>query len=129
MFAIGCKCGLFLLNGQFHDLKYALFNRMVSIMSISTPLSGIILFIKFKPVLLTNTLFEDVFPVWLTISVITSLFSALINNNIRSKAISFALCLYSVSLMMIYKMMYNQQRNHTKYLLLGIQRQFHSSFF
>ncbi len=102
MFAIGCKCGLFLLNGQFHDLKYALFNRMISIMSISTPLSGIILFIKFKPVLLTNTLFEDVFPVWLTISVITSLFSALINNNIRSKAISFALCLYSVSLMMIY---------------------------
>lgn len=102
MFAIGCKCGLFLLNGHYLSFKDIIFNRTVAIMSLSVPLSGLVLTAKVYPLLHASKVAETLFPVWLGISVAAAVAGALCNNHLKSKAIALSLGVYAALLLWIY---------------------------
>lgn len=102
LFAIGCKCGLFLLNGQYFGLKHGLFNRVVAIMGLSVPLSGLILAAKIQPLLADSQITRSIMPWWAGISAGTAILAALLNNNIKSKAVSLSLAVYAALLYWIY---------------------------
>ncbi len=103
LFAIGIKCGLFLLNGQYYNLKDIAFNRIIGIMALSVPLSGLFLADKLRPLLEASDLAEAGLPVWCTLSVIIGLISSLINNNLKSKVISLSLAIYGLALFLVWK--------------------------
>ncbi len=102
LFAIGGKCGLFLLNGQYFNLKDISFNRVICIMAFSTPLSGIILATKLRPLLEASNLADGILPYWLPLSIFGALLCALVNNNLKSKAIALSLALYAFMLFISY---------------------------
>lgn len=102
LFAIGCKCGLFLLNGQYFSLKHCLFNRTVAIMGLSVPLSGLILAAKIQPLLAASQTACLIIPWWAEISAGTAILAVLVNNNIKSKAVALSLAVYAALLYWIY---------------------------
>ena len=101
LFAIGCKCGLFLLNGQYFVLKDVSFNRLCGMMTLSFPLSGIILANKLYPVLQASAIPGIILPWWCLISIVMAFFLALFNNNMKSKVISLFLASYAYILLKI----------------------------
>lgn len=101
LFAVGCKCGLFLLNGQYFDLKDVLFNRILGIMALSVPLSGLVLADRLYPLFQASSIPGKVLPWWCLISIIVAFVSAVINNNLKSKVISLFLALYAYMLLKI----------------------------
>lgn len=103
LFAIGSKCGLFLLNGQYYELKDISFNRVVSIMTLSVPLSGLVLMVKLQPLLLASEIPQIVLPWWIGISIAAALASALINNNLRTKTIALSLASYAFIFLLVYR--------------------------
>ncbi len=103
LFVIGSKCGLFLLNDHYFSLRDTSFNRVLGILLFSVPFSGIILLVKLHPLLMASSLSELVLPWWAALSVVAALMAALINNHLKSKAISFALALYAVVVLILYK--------------------------
>lgn len=102
LFAIGCKCGLFLLNGQYFSLKHGLFNRAAAIMGLSVPLSGLILVAKIQPLLADSQVVRLIIPWWAGISAGAAILSALLNNNIKSKAVALSLAVYAALLYWTY---------------------------
>ena len=102
LFAIGCKCGLFLLNGHYFSLKNAAFNRIICIMALSVPLSGLILTDKLRPLLQISDLTANILPWWSLLSVVPGLAGALINNNLKSKVVSLSLAVYAFMLPEVY---------------------------
>ena len=103
MFAVGCKSGLFLLNGQYYDLKHATFNRTISIMLLSSPICGAVLLLKLRQFFEASDLASQVMPFWCQISILTALLGVFLKNNIKSKNISFGLMIYAFMLHLIYK--------------------------
>ncbi len=95
MFAIACKCGFYLVNGQYLLLKDTLFNRISGIMLMSLPLSGVVLLIKVHPLLSVSTIPGTVLPVWSVITMVSCIFTALINSNIQTKFITICLSFYA----------------------------------
>lgn len=102
LFAIGCKCGLFLLNGHYFSLKDAAFNRIICVMALSVPLSGLILTDKLRPLLQISDLTINILPWWSLLSVVLGLTGALINNNLKSKVVSLSLAVYAFMLPEVY---------------------------
>lgn len=102
LFSIGCKCGLFLLNGQYFSLKHGLFNRTAAIMGLSVPLSGLILMAKIQPLLTDSDVTRTIMPWWTAISATTAIVAALSNNNLKSKAVALSLAVYAALLYWIY---------------------------
>lgn len=102
LFAIGCKCGLFLLNGQYFSLKHGIFNRAAVLMGLSVPLSGLILTAKIQPLLADSQVIRSIMPWWTGISAGTAILAALMNNNIKSKAVALSLAVYAALLYWVY---------------------------
>ncbi len=102
IFAIGCKCGLFLLNGHYFNLKYVSINRIADIIIFTSPLSGLILLAKLRPLFDASEFSSYVIPYWCGLSIIINLGISLFNNDLRIKLISTSLSLYSCASMIIY---------------------------
>ncbi len=102
LFAIGSKCGLFLLNDHYFSLRDTSFNRVLGIMVFSVPLSGLILLIKLHSLLVASSLSAHILPWWALFSCIICCISALINNHLKSKAIALALSLYAIIIFALY---------------------------
>lgn len=103
LFAIGSKCGLFLLNGQYFNLKNVSFNRVVSILVLSVPLSGLVLLVKLRPLLDVSNIPQLILPWWIGISIVTGIGSALVNNNLKSKTIALSLAAYAFIMQFVYR--------------------------
>ena len=73
LFAIACKSGLFLLNGQYFNLKHVSSNRIVCITLTSVPISAMVLLIKIKPLLNATSLAPSILPSWIYVSIISYL--------------------------------------------------------
>ena len=103
LFAIGCKCGLLLVNGQYFSLNAIASNRIIGIMLTSMPISSFALLIKVKPLLDATEIANQILPIWIYISLAVFIAIILFNNNIKSKMISLFLSSLALSLHFIYK--------------------------
>lgn len=102
IFAIGCKCGLFLLNGHYFSLKHVSINRIASILIFSSPLSGLILLSKLRVVLDASEFSSYVVSYWCGLSIIINLGISIFNNDLRIKLIALSLSLYSYTASIIF---------------------------
>ena len=102
LLAVGCKCGFCLLNGHYFNLKNISLNRLLGIMIFSTPLSGLIILSKLRPLFDASHLFDNIIPFWCLLSIALSFCISLCNNNLRLKLISLLLSIYSCAALIIY---------------------------
>lgn len=102
LFCTTSKCGLFLLNGQYYAMKNVTFNRILSILLLSVPLSGFILVSKLRPLLDASPISSLILPSWCIISILFGFAGIVLNKTIKSKNISLAMASNAFLLLMIY---------------------------
>ena len=111
LFSVGCKMGLFLLNSQYFNLKDIKSTRLIGVVSVFMPLSGLITIEKLFFLLSSPSIPKEVFIYWCQISMISSLLVIIINNNIKTKGIAFGLLGNAFCAMLVFdngKSLYNQ---------------------
>lgn len=102
LFCIASKCGLFLFNGQYYAMKNVSYNRLLSMLLLSVPLSGFILVSKLRPLLDASPISSLIITYWCFISVAIGLGGILLSKSIKSKNISLAMASNAFLLLMIY---------------------------
>ena len=102
LFCTTSKCGLFLLNGQYYAMKNVSYNRLLSMLLLSVPLSGFILVSKLRPLLDASPISSLIITYWCFISVAIGLGGILLSKSIKSKNISLAMASNAFLLLMIY---------------------------
>lgn len=102
LFCTTSKCGLFLLNGQYYAMKNVSYNRLLSILLLSVPLSGFVLISKLRPLLDASSISSLILPSWCIISILVGFAGIVLNKTIKSKNISLVMMSNAFLLLAIY---------------------------
>ncbi len=95
MCTVFIKCGMFLFQNQFMDLKRLSLNRVATISLFSSPLSGVIIFLRILPLIQAAEYIEAIFIIIICISVVWSIIGTLIIDNIKAKMLYLNMLFYA----------------------------------
>lgn len=97
LIAIIAKSGLFLFQNQLLDWQNLTFNRIITLSFLTTPLAGMVLFIKLQPLLQISPFAIPLFKVILALSLLWGFCGALVIDSIKAKALYLNLMFYSLA--------------------------------
>lgn len=95
LIVIIAKSGLFFFQNQLLDWQELTFNRVMTLSFLTTPLAGMLLFVKLQPLLLIAPFAIPLFKVILVLSLLWGFAGALAIDNIKAKALYLNLMFYS----------------------------------
>lgn len=97
-FSICLKIGLFMFHNQLYDLSVLHFNRLSYLLFCSTPLAGLIILHKFYPLTSVSVYARPLLEVLSILTICCGIYSALIIDNIKEKAVGLAQVLFGFGL-------------------------------
>lgn len=109
------KSGLFLFHNQLLNLSGLHFNRMIYILSCSTPLAGVIILIKTLPLTMVSAYSVPIIQILAVLTVIWAALNSMVIDNIKEKTVYFAMMVYSYIYVLI---SFNHLDLHTQLPLL-----------
>lgn len=95
------KSGLLLFHNQLLDLSYLHFNRMIFILSASTPLVGLVILIKTLPLMAVSNYSIPLIQILAVLTVVWAALNSMVIDNIKDKTIYFAMMFYSYMYVLI----------------------------
>ena len=93
--AVACKSGFLFANGQYLNFRNENFSRIISVMFLSLPVSGLLLLFKLAPLVTASPVACHFFEPWAYISVGAACVAAVCDNSLKSKAIGLPLAVYA----------------------------------
>jgi hypothetical protein len=101
--ALFIKMGTFLFHTYLLDTSNARFQRMSTIYTMFSPLSGVLLLLKLHNLLIVSDLFIPIYEIISSITFITGILFFVIKNNIRKKMIYFNMANLGGLMLMLYQ--------------------------
>ncbi len=95
------KSGLLLFHNQLLDLSYLHFNRMIYILSASTPLAGLVILIKTLPLISVSGYSIPLIQILAVLTVVWAALNSMVIDNIKEKTVYFAMMFYSYMYVLI----------------------------
>ena len=94
--AVACKSGFLLANGQYLSFRNESFSRIISVMFLSLPVSGLLLLFKLTPLVTASPVACRFFEGWAYASVGAACVAAVCDNSLKSKALGLSLAVYAL---------------------------------
>lgn len=101
IFSVFLKSGLLLFHNQLLDLSYLQFNRMIYILSASTPLAGLFILIKTLPLISVSDYSIPLIQVLAVLTVVWAALNSMVVDNIKERTVYFAMMFYSYMYVLI----------------------------
>ncbi len=98
-FSVCLKLGLFMFHNQLYDLSVLNFNRLSYVLFCSAPFAGLIILYKFYPLMSVSDYAEPLLKIMTILTLLCGIYTTLVIDNIKEKAIGFAQILTGIGLM------------------------------
>lgn len=113
------KWGFFIFHSYLLDMESAQFHRLLLIPYLSTPMVGLILFIKLKPLLTTSILFDTVFNIILALTIVWGAFGSVIMNNLKEKSIYLNMIILALLVKLAESPSFTWDKHFSTLLIIG----------
>lgn len=95
------KFGIFPFHKVFSDLKQTRFHRLQNVLYLTSPISALILLLKFYPLLAKSSYFASLFLIALFVNFLIGTISFVYSDNLKEKMINFQMIFWSLILYLL----------------------------